>query len=312
MKAHYSVSGRLPAVAALLVSASVAQAVTLAGNGAPTAGDANLRLWLDASDAATLFQDAAGTSAVTAGGQSVRRWDSKATSNAISVQNLTGGATGTRQPSFTSSVAALGNQASVSFNGDVLTSTTGNSTGITGSSANLTLITVWNRTATTGMNYQHTIHLGTSIANQAYGHSVSRSTNAGQIGNHYWQNGNEFAASSTNGTGYLTLSTYNGTSDIDTFYNNGELLGTFTNTSLNISANQLQIGSRLNPYAEGFTGDLAEVIIYDTVLTESERSSISSYVANKYGIALVPEPSVSLLTLVGVGAGLAIRRRPRG
>jgi hypothetical protein len=59
--------------------------------------------------------------------------------------------------------------------------------------------------------------------------------------------------------------------------------GTTTATITSSSANQLQLGTR----ADGtyrFNGDIAEVLIYDTVLTSAQRDSVEKYLADRYGI----------------------------
>ena len=72
-----------------------------------------------------------------------------------------------------------------------------------------------------------------------------------------------------------------------------------------------RLGSRNDPNGSNFeflVGDLAEVRIYDTVLTVAERQGIESQFTASY-VTAVPEPS-SALALLGLGAiGLVGHRR---
>ena len=60
-----------------------------------------------------------------------------------------------------------------------------------------------------------------------------------------------------------------------------------------------------------FTGEIAEVQIYDTALTAGQRRDVELALGAKYGIGIVPEPaSVLLFAVGGIGlAGLGLRRR---
>lgn len=251
--------------------------------GEPVASDPDLRLWLDASDPATLWQDVGGTIPAT-NGSAVARWDDKSLSGIVVSQ-----ANPTNTPAYTGSLSSLNSQSTVFFFGDgtgasdALSSSNGNSTGITGT-APLTLVTVWQNTGFTGKNYQHTFHMGHSIPQQAYGHSTARDGGLGSpIGNHYWGSGfDSYEPATTNAT--LALSSCDGTND--SWYVNGRFAGVTSITNLNISANQLLIGSRVNAILEGFTGHLAEVILFSKVLDAEERNTLGDYVEAKYGIAV--------------------------
>ena len=50
-----------------------------------------------------------------------------------------------------------------------------------------------------------------------------------------------------------------------------------------------------------FEGDLAEVVIFESLLGDAEKAQVERYLAGKYGIAVVPEPaSAAVLALCGV------------
>ena len=254
------------------------------GTGEPDAADAGLKLWLDATDAGTLFQDVDGLVPAVAG-QPVARWDDKSLSGIVVSQ-----ASAANTPTLAAAVPELNNSPAVSFvggsDGDALTSTTGNSTGISGA-APMTVVTVWKTTGFTGQNYQHTFHMGNPTGAQAYGHSVSRDGGGGEISNHYWGDGYNSGGRVAAGESAIAISTYDGATD--NWYVNGLFIGQ-RNVALNVGADQLQVGSRLSPFTEGFTGDLAEVIVFDTVLTTEEQIALTSYLSQKYAIQISEFP----------------------
>ena len=270
--------------AALVLSGVAAQAVTLQADGSPTTGDPNLRLWLDASDLGTLFQDTAGTSPVTATGQQVALWADKS-GNGLNVSQTSAG----DRPDYTASVAELNGCAALYFEGnaggDDLEAS--NNTGITGN-ADLTVITVWANRVNTGQNFQHAFHMGTTTAEgEAYGISVARNT-SDRIGNHYWYSGFDSSASST-ADGMMAVATWDGDggtagNGLDSWYVDGKFAGANDRGPLNIGPDQLRIGSRLSGPTEGIQGDIAEVIIYDTALTWEQQDRLGKHLADKYGI----------------------------
>ena len=62
----------------------------------------------------------------------------------------------------------------------------------------------------------------------------------------------------------------------------------------------LNVGSRQGGIA-GLNGDLAELLVYDHVLSAADRNAVGSYLAAKYAVttAYVPEPSTLLLSCLG-------------
>lgn len=70
-------------------------------------------------------------------------------------------------------------------------------------------------------------------------------------------------------------------------YRNGVLDGSFTDAR-NYDVAGTVIGSNVASAvngAENFIGDIAEIFIYNRILTDSERGAINSYAQNRYGIA---------------------------
>ncbi|HUT09870.1 MAG TPA: LamG-like jellyroll fold domain-containing protein, partial [Thermoguttaceae bacterium] len=241
---------------------------------------AGLQLWLDADDRDTLFRDTAGTIPLTADGQAVARWNNKA-GNGPDVSE------GTNTPDYVASVANLNNAPALHFDGDVLRAA--NTTGILGND-DRTAITVWANAENTGANYQHTFHMGNPATNQAYGHSVSRENGGGEIGNHYWGDG--FNATPTAGLdgALVAVSTWDGDggtagNGLDSWWVNGHVADVSDRAALDTGDTQLTIGSRLTPPTEGIRGDIAEVLVFDRVLSSAELNSVGGYLADKYGLA---------------------------
>jgi hypothetical protein len=263
---------------------SVARTLTLQGDvitvssGAMPAG---LKFWLDASDATTLYQDAGGTTPA-ADGTPVALWKDKS-GNGYDVSQGDAG----QQAEYDVSTNPLNGQATVYFENDVLGRA--NDIGITGN-VDRTVITVWHNATANGQNYQHTFHQGNAGTRQAYGHSVAR-TNDGRIGNHYWADGFDSTADSGTSQANIAISTWDGDggapgSGLDSWYVNGVFAGTYEIAGgLNTGANDLLLGSRLNPQTEGIRGNIAEVLVFDKVLTADEINNIGGHLRSKWGIA---------------------------
>ena len=280
----------LTVVLVLCGSAPLFGAPVNTDTGMPVVGDANLRLWLDAGDLGTLWQDTAGTVAA-ANGVDVALWQDKS-GNGKDVSN-----TDTNHlPTYAASVGNLNGNSALQFvgggSGDMLFRV--NDLGIIGN-ADRTVVTVWQTTGYTGQNHQHTFHMGDQATNEAYGHSAARAGGEGSwISNHYWGAAFETSAAAVIDTARLAVSSWDGdggtgTNGLDSWWVDGAASGASNRGALATGTDQLKIGSRLNGGTagnEGFTGDLAEVIVFDTVLTAAERNSLGYYIQNKYGIAV--------------------------
>jgi len=239
-----------------------------------------LRLWLDADDAGTLWKDTGGSVPVTAAGDLVARWDDRS-GNGFDVTQ----ATASRQPAYRPAVVKMNSRGALYFDADVLGRA--NDVGISGN-ADRTLFTVWANAVNHGANYQHTFHHGQNGSGMAYGHSVYRGGN-GRVGNHYWSGGFDttvagsaqpaIAASTWDGDGGT------GANGRDSWWVNGTSAGYLDRPALNTGAAQLLLGSRVQPQTEGIRGDVAEVLLYDRVLSSEELETVGGYLSTKYGIA---------------------------
>jgi hypothetical protein len=75
------------------------------------------------------------------------------------------------------------------------------------------------------------------------------------------------------------------------------------------ASNQLWIGHYQVGSTGYFGGLIAEILIYDRALSESERVSVEAYLTEKYVTGPIPEPSTALLLAAGAGVVAARRRR---
>jgi len=238
---------------------------------------AGLRLWLDAGDLNTIWSDTGGTSHPGDGG-AVARWDDKSGLGFNVTQSNSG-----NQPTYQS--AALNGQSTLYFDNDNLGRA--NDIGITGN-ADRTVITVWTGATNNGMNYQHSFHMGNSATDEAYGHSVYRGSN-GLIGNHYWSSGFDTTAAGSSAP-TMAVSMWDGdggsgANGLDSWWVGGSDVGTYERAALSTASNSLLIGSRLAPQTEGIRGSVAEVIVYDRLLTPTEHNEIGWYLSQKWGLA---------------------------
>lgn len=84
--------------------------------------------------------------------------------------------------------------------------------------------------------------------------------------------------------------------------------GSAATIARNLANEPISIGTTSRGYV-GFNGLLAEIIIYDGVLTENERRQTESALMQKYGIAGIPEPSTLVLVTFGLSGILLGYRR---
>lgn len=264
--------------AGVLAAGPLCHAAVLQANGSPTTGDPNLRLWLDANDASTLFQDTGGVSPIQFSGQQVARWNDKS-GNGLNVSEASAA-----RPNYVGSVAGLNGKPALFFDGDVLQAA--DTTGITGN-ADRTVIAVWSGAVNTGQNFQHVLHMGTTNTDQAYGISALRGGNS-RIGNHYW--GAAYDSQRTGSAlGTVAFAMWDGDggtpgNGLDSWVIHGLPSGANNRAPINTGVGQVIIGSRLAPPTEGIRGNIAEVIVYNQLLNWEEQQAVGGYLTQKYGL----------------------------
>ena len=260
------------------------------------------QVWLDASDTTTLFQNTAGTTPVTADGQSVACWKDKS-SNAYTFTQ----ATGANQPTFKTSVFSGNNALRWNGTSQYLTSSTTLPFFKTTTSGG-TFFFVFNASQIATqrflMHYQNATS-GTYCVNET---DIGYTTGATAQGNFGFHRGcgnavvalnqvNQFQANEnllmtgilgTSGSSPSNVTIFkNGRSS--TVQNDGT--GYFSAGSYPSSNNAryLNIGSR-NLYGNGpdgyHQGDIAEIIWFNIALTSVQRQQIEAYLSTKWGIPM--------------------------
>jgi hypothetical protein len=261
-----------------------------------------LSLWLDASDTTTLFQDTAGTTPVTADGQSVACWKDKS-GNAYSFTQATSG----NRPTFRTAALNGGNILRWNGTSQYLQSSTTLPFFASPSSGG-TFFFVFNAsqiaTQRCLLHYQNSVSTGycTDETDIAY------TTGAQAQGNFGFHRGCGYAAVALKQVNQLqanenllmtgVLGTTGSTPANVQIFKNGRSSTVQNDSSGYYSAGSypsannsryMIIGSR---YLYGTTpdcyhqGDIAEVIWFNTVLTSVQRQQIESYLSLKWGIAM--------------------------
>ena len=290
---------------ALLMFASVASAAT------SLTSISGLSVWLDGSDASTLFKDAAGTTQVSANGDQVALWRDKSGNNNHAVAWV--GSTPS-VPTYTTS--ALGGKSALTFNGSQ-----GLSNGTYAWSSSVNIFAVVSANSWSSAN-GYTYVLTSAEPNYA-GIALTGSAYDGWNANEVLAFGNNWpspasprvnAPFGTLSNGQAAILDVSLSSTVADIALNGSLL-TPTYQSLGASLSSRTgfnvAGNALGEQA--WQGNIAELVIFNRVLSDSEANEVGSYLQDKYGItgayAIVPEPSSLGLLLLGGGAVLLLRRR---
>lgn len=94
----------------------------------------------------------------------------------------------------------------------------------------------------------------------------------------WWVHNNTKAAPMTNGVWYLRTNLVNNTAPLVTYISNSTSLGTVAGSSL-IAINKIGFG-----HAWGLDGELAEIMVYQKILTAGEQITVNDYLNAKYAI----------------------------
>ena len=216
-----------------------------------------LQLWLDANDTNTITLNA---------GTTVSSWNDKSGNGYHASQS-----TATNQPTYTYS--ALNSKNVVRFDGgDELTALDSVVTG----STNRTVFVVFN---STGGGTRYGVTLGDSTSTgQSFGISQEIGVRVNS-GYRTWTT----AVDSTHAIVTIVLDGTS-TTDLSAWKNGSSLTTNLTSArTLNTAAGFI-VG---NGTAGGeLSGDVAEIIVYNSALSTSDRESVESYLSSKWGIAL--------------------------
>jgi len=231
-------------------------AITNLGIASVVSKDVNLVLWFDAADLTTLFQNQAATTAVTATGQSILAWRDKSSYGVLASVASGSGAT--------TSYASVNGYNSVAFSGSGSPLTFSSANIPSSSSATLTIFMA--ASGTDGGNR--------TLFNIPNTTQISL-TNGGQL--RVGLEGTNQVVTGGNGVGVIsvTISAYN----LATYFQGA--VGT-SSTSFPVSA-----GTGTGTIGGGgygnFLGGIYEILIFNQVLTTTNRQIVEGYLAWKWG-----------------------------
>ena len=265
--------------------------------GAPTE-ITGLQLWLDASDSATLFDATSGGSAVAADG-GVARWEDKSGNS----RHATQGTSANRPARKT---AIQGGLDVLRFDGsnDSLSIASSTATFKFLHSADSTVFAVFKSgtTANPGQSYYALIYtndsagstvgygIGTydaSPSNDAIECSVTRGVSGTSVVGNGIDNG--FASNTFALASFVTRPT-NGTAANRSSYRRNGGAATTNNTATGAvstanSQADLTIGNVAASFSLFLNGDIAEIIIYDSALSDTDREAVENYLLAKWAIS---------------------------
>ncbi|TWT77258.1 FecR protein [Posidoniimonas polymericola] len=91
---------------------------------------------------------------------------------------------------------------------------------------------------------------------------------------------------------HVAVYSYNSDQSTATLYLDGELISESADAPVvNSTTSPRYIGSHFDRDGFGFTGDIAEVLVYDSALSHDQSARLSAWMAEKYGIPGVEQPA---------------------
>ena len=240
-----------------------------------------LQLWLDASDASTLFTDSAGTIAATADGDPVGRWADKSGNAAHALQT-----DGTQKPALK---LAIKNSKNVCrFN-----STTSKMLGtLLAKNTDCTIVAVvrmntsdasWRAACTTGF-----LNSTTATSGQIHGLLKQNNTSNKLLVSSFTgaTDGNPSQSMGANwASAFATFTNTAGTNRSRIWVNGTAAVSDpKTITTITDQGFVYYIGRGLQAATEFWNGDIAELMIYNVSLDTDNQTSIQNYLNTKWGV----------------------------
>jgi hypothetical protein len=232
-----------------------------------------LSLWLDAADSSTLFQDSAGTTPVTANGQSIGQWRDKSGFG----RNATPAATPPQyQQNDQNSLPGIIFSGANTLKSTAFLTDTNFSVFAVARRTNFVncIIGVWKRQFGSHFIFGDTIRVG--VRNQT-SYSIDAQVFLPNVANTNLY-ALTLASSTAPGSGFTFNGSYNG--------GNTTITGASPVGNTSLCGDEVSIGGLMqsgNPIIQ-ISGSVNEVIIYNTALTTIQRQQIEGYLAWKWGL----------------------------
>jgi hypothetical protein len=235
-----------------------------------------LALWLDASDASTLFQDAAATTPATATSDPVGAWLDKSGNARHATQSTAG-----NRPVIHS--ATQNNRKILSFDGsnDALLGT--------GAQALKTGMTVIGAYFSGAVNYSSLFAVGDSAAGKRW---ISGSS-LGKIGIDYYTNSASVSASASNRTGITSFTLNPSANSLGIRMDGAQVLSqaSLSPALAAYTSDTFAVGTTPLANEQFFTGRVFELAVYNRVLSAAECRRVEQALGTKWGITLAPQVS---------------------
>lgn len=146
-------------------------------------------------------------------------------------------------------------------------------------SARTIIVVVANADMTNGNQYSNNNIVQYGDYGNAFGLACRKKSSGGYIGTTYWSGTFYGLAVMDSSVRFISLTHQNGQDDI---FVNGRFAGTQYNILATGTKFPLHLASRIGNSADQFAGDIAEVIVFNTALTSSNRRRVENYLASRY------------------------------
>ncbi len=242
---------------------------------------------------------------VTTSGGKVTLWEDQASTLGGTNNATPAGGSGT-EPTLI--VNGLNGESTVNFNGSTqFLQIAGNATFDTATFTWIIVTQYFRNTASTQtlLNSAYSSGAGTS-SDEIWG---TKSGKGDPFAYSHRASGSTIASGGLGSDSPMILSAVWGDDDTLTHWLNGKKNSTQSNVDANPSGHlSTEIGKPADISSSFFSGNISEILVYDRALSASERQQVEAFLGDKYGIAVVPEPSAIVLLVAG-GALVGFRQR---
>jgi len=286
--------------AVLVIFGAVLPSIVSAGLIAPS----GLAVWLDAQDV-----DGDGIASNNpANGTAVGTWVDKASLQGTQSAVQT---TGTSQPLYYSDV--LNGQAAIRFDGSDYLAAPDVALGP------FTYFTVFKATTQSSMIYERSTNADVTGNGEFLYTDINMSFETMRDAVKSGKNVSSSWGATSPNQFLLVENSFNGTNASNLLFVGGAQVGVDVvaqDPGLGVITDTLYVGQRAGTAGEGWglNGDLAEMLVFNRVLTDAERNTVGSYLTEKYGLTTaytIPEPGTLVLSVMGLIGLLAYAWRKR-